>query len=157
MRAQLRPGALGKAWSERAPTSRSWSSSRATIPPFFRWDFAVSVVTRGSWVSWSSPSARSRSGHAEKRRSLIISSPEIPAEALWQGREGDKPFLLCRSSPVPALVPSIQLLLPLAAAFPNPLFSPHVCSDSAAPSSARRLILCYFFLNDFLFIFESTG
>lgn len=121
---------------------------------------------------WSSPSAGSPSEHSKKViPDYFVSQNSSKTSALSQGREAGKPFLLCRSPPVPAqlgllvpvLVPSIQVGLgPLPpppsspAAFPNPFF-PRVLRLRRAEFTARRLILSEGFFYDFIFVFESTG
>lgn len=66
----------------------------------------------------------------------FVSQNSSKSLALSQGREGGKPFLLCRSPPVPAqlgllvpvLVPSIQVGL-------EPLFPPPPASCCSFPKS----------------------
>lgn len=113
--------------------------------PFFLWDF----VTRGQLGC---------PGAAPQHVPLLSTvKKEIPDYFLSQNSSQTLAFvqksLFLDWFPVPRCcwAPS-QLLLPLAAAFPNPLFSPPVCSHSAVPSSQPGgwfYQFFWFFINDF--------
>lgn len=137
VRLQLQPDVLGKMWD--TPTCFP-APAAIPEPQFFLffffffcvWDFVVTVGTRGELGVLQLPPQST-----VKNKSLMILSPKIPAKAQLFSRGGRVTNPSCCAeppspSPVPVLVPSIQvgwglshLLLPLAAAFPNPLFFPN--------------------------------
>lgn len=134
VRVQLQPGVLGKVWS----VPHSWSSSRATIPFFFWWDFVVPAVPRGTWgvLEHNSPSKHSKNQIPD----YFISQNSSRSSALSQ-------------DPGAAGLPPCSI--------PKFPFFPFLLRLCHAEFTARRVILSvnffFFLLMIFLFSFESTG